>query len=334
MTNNVADVNDEDLLAEFLPIRVDALVDGTAPKFSFFIQPQAHKAPILYREKNLRFEGAEKKRLSEQGVETVWVPKSQSEAYHSYMEDHLAMILDNSSIPVDEKAQLLYGAAVHVAKELLENPETLDLPVRAYNVITNSVDFIYTKKASFEHFLKAGNFDYYTYTHSVQVMLYSLYLADHLGFDDVALFRQLALATFLHDIGKSRVPHSVLLKEGPLDADEWTQMKRHPEWGCEIVSKHGIENEVVMQIIRSHHEKLDGSGYPDGLTSEEIPDFVKLVTICDIFDALTTRRSYKEAMPTFQALKILQVEMEGRIDNKMLVTFIKMLSTLDKQMVS
>ena len=182
--------------------------------------------------------------------------------------------------------------------------------------------------------MKAGNFDYQTYTHSVQVMLYSIYLAGELGYDDPSFFRKLSLATFLHDIGKGRIPDSVLHKKGPLNDEEWVMMKKHPEWGCEILSKHGIDNEMVIQIVRSHHEKLDGSGYPDGLTEDEIPTIVKIVTICDIFDALTTRRSYKDAMGTFRALKIFQEEMESQIDKKISTIFIKMLASADTEAVS
>jgi putative nucleotidyltransferase with HDIG domain len=334
MSADESTISDEELVEDFWPIMLEALVDGTTPKFSLYIQPELGKRPVLYREQNLPFDGEVKNRLLGQNVKKMFIPSEEKGDYHAYMENYLGTFLDNPTIHAEEKAQMLYGTAVHVCKELLENPETSDLPVRAHNIITNSVEFIYTQKLSFEHFLKAGNFDYQTYTHSVQVMLYSLYLAEHLGHTDVAFFHQLALATFLHDIGKSRIPREVLQKTGALDDEEWKMMKKHPEWGCEILSKHGINTEMVVQIVRSHHEKLDGTGYPDGLKSDEITEVVKMVTICDIFDALTTRRSYKDAMGTFQAFKIFQEEMDGQVDKSMLITFIKMLSTIDEKIAS
>lgn len=114
-------------------------------------------------------------------------------------------------------------------------------------------------------------------------------------------------AGYLHDVGKVAVPDSVLFKTGPLTPQEWAVMKQHTIRGEQICS--GMKSlRNVLPIIRHHHERWDGSGYPDGLSGEEIPLLARIVQIADIYDALTTHRSYKPAYAPEHALEILQDE--------------------------
>jgi len=114
-------------------------------------------------------------------------------------------------------------------------------------------------------------------------------------------------AGYLHDVGKVAVPDSVLFKTGPLTPQEWAVMKQHTTRGEQICS--GMKSlRNVLPIIRHHHERWDGSGYPDGLSGEEIPLLARIVQIADIYDALTTHRSYKPAYTPEHALEILQDE--------------------------
>ena len=115
---------------------------------------------------------------------------------------------------------------------------------------------------------------------------------------------------FLHDIGKVGVPDSILFKPGPLSKQEWDVMRQHPLKGEEICRP--VKSLApVLPIIRSHHERWDGSGYPDGLAGEEIPLLARVLQVADIYDALTSPRPYKRALPGPQALEILEEEARG-----------------------
>ncbi len=114
---------------------------------------------------------------------------------------------------------------------------------------------------------------------------------------------------FLHDIGKIGIPDSILFKPGKLTAEEWVTMRTHPARG-EDICRHLISIQPVLPIIRSHHERWDGSGYPDGLVGEQIPLLARILQIADIYDALTSPRPYKPAYKPEQALAIIEAETE------------------------
>ncbi len=122
--------------------------------------------------------------------------------------------------------------------------------------------------------------------------------------DDI---RVLSRAGYLHDIGKVDLPDSILLKPGPLTSEEWELMKTHPVRGEEICS--AVPSlKPLLPIIRHHHENWDGSGYPDGLQGNRIPLLARVVQLADIYDALTSQRSYKAAFSSDEAIQIMKAE--------------------------
>jgi len=144
--------------------------------------------------------------------------------------------------------------------------------------------------------------------HCERLSKYSVALADKLGVPDelkVALRR----AGIVHDVGKVAVPDHILLKPGPLDPEEWKIMKQHPLIGERICSPLKSFRHV-LPIIRQHHEKLDGSGYPDGLKGEEITLTAQIIQTVDIYDALTTDRPYRKALSPKEAFAIIYSEVK------------------------
>ena len=148
--------------------------------------------------------------------------------------------------------------------------------------------------------------DGYTHRHSERVAM----LARRLG-QEMALSAEeldtVELSGLLHDVGKIAVPDAILNKRGRLTPEEFEEMKKHPNHGARILGN--IQNASIVAVlpgVRSHHEKWDGSGYPDGLSREEIPLLARLLGVADVFDALTSARSYRAALPVQQAVDIIQ----------------------------
>ena len=150
--------------------------------------------------------------------------------------------------------------------------------------------------------------DQHTGDHCKRLGEYGTRVGSRLGLpeDDLRILR---LGGVFHDLGKIAVPDSILNKPGKLTVDEFAVMKEHPGRGFELCR--GMRTlERVLPLIRSHHEKLDGSGYPDGLKGDRIPVLVRIVSVVDVFDALASKRSYKEPLPLAECFRILREECE------------------------
>jgi putative two-component system response regulator len=148
--------------------------------------------------------------------------------------------------------------------------------------------------------------DPYTHGHCERLAEYSVALGERLRLPEEQLVA-LRRAGVVHDVGKVAVPEAILLKPGRLTEDEWKIVRDHPVVG-ERICQPLKSFRLVLPIIRHHHEKRDGSGYPDGLRGDAIPITVKVMQVVDVFDALTTERPYKKAFSTTEALQTMQEE--------------------------
>ncbi|HEY5088026.1 MAG TPA: HD domain-containing phosphohydrolase [Gemmatimonadaceae bacterium] len=145
--------------------------------------------------------------------------------------------------------------------------------------------------------------DCYTQGHCVRVADVACALAERAGFDKKTLF-WFRIGALLHDVGKLIVPEEVLNKPGRLDDDEWRIMKRHPEAGVELLA--GIDFPWdIRPMVRNHHERWDGHGYPDELAGESIPMSARILCVADVYDALTTNRSYRQGFDHDQAINVM-----------------------------
>lgn len=154
--------------------------------------------------------------------------------------------------------------------------------------------------------------DAYTAGHSERVAHYACHIARQMGMSAMSQ-RHLYIGGLLHDVGKLILPDYVLNKRGALTTEEWTIMKQHPTVGEKLLRKvyrhcpwiNEEEQQAVCDIVLSHHERLDGKGYPYGLRGEQIPTLSRILAVADAYDAMTSNRPYRSAMDSEQALAIL-----------------------------
>jgi putative nucleotidyltransferase with HDIG domain len=168
--------------------------------------------------------------------------------------------------------------------------------------------------------------DRYTRGHCERVAYFACVLAEDMGFNARSLF-WFRIGALLHDIGKIIVPTEVLNKPGKLTDEEWKVMKRHPEAGLELVADIDFPGDIHA-IIRNHHERWDGTGYPDGLAGEKIPFAARILCVADVYDALTTTRSYRPGLTHARAAEIMRSS-PGQFDPQLLDTFLAWAETAD-----
>jgi putative nucleotidyltransferase with HDIG domain len=163
--------------------------------------------------------------------------------------------------------------------------------------------------------------DEYTYMHSVAVCALMVALGRQLDFDD-AQCREAGMAGMLHDLGKAAMPQDVLNKPGKLTAEEFEIIKQHPARGYEMLRAGGAVSEAVMDVCRHHHERFDGTGYPDGLAGEGISLLARMGAVCDVYDAVTSNRPYKDGWDPAHSLAQM-ASWKGHFDPTVFQSFVK-----------
>lgn len=162
--------------------------------------------------------------------------------------------------------------------------------------------------------------DDYTFSHSTNVTLYTLAMAIKLGYSDQKL-NEIGMGGMLHDIGKTGIPLEILNKKGPLTAEEFELIKKHPEFGFELLRRDHSISLLSAHCAYQHHEKLDGTGYPRGIKGDDIHPYAKIMAVADVFDALTSNRSYRDAMLPHEAMEILFAGTHTHFEDSIITIF-------------
>lgn len=147
-------------------------------------------------------------------------------------------------------------------------------------------------------------YDNYTYMHSLDTCIMSTFLGINSKIDEWGL-KDLGIGAILHDIGKADVPIKILNKEGRLTDEEFNEIKKHPVYGVNMLKKNFAVPSTVIKVVEQHHERVDGRGYPYGLTGKQISKYAKIVSICDVYDAVTNDRCYRKKFSPNDAYELI-----------------------------
>lgn len=165
------------------------------------------------------------------------------------------------------------------------------------------------------------HYDDSTYAHSMNVGLLCNVFADWLGFDEEDK-KKLTVAGILHDIGKTRIPLDIIQKPSSLSEEEYQIIKKHTEYGFAILTENKLDYHIRYTALQ-HHERNDGSGYPLGLVDDHIDEFAKIVSIVDVYDAMTSPRVYRGPMCPFDVIQLFEEEGFRKYDSAYILTFLK-----------
>lgn len=284
---------------------------------------------VLYRKRGFKWTLDDQRKLSEFGAEELYIKCAGEQEHLQFLEKNLGKILNTTKTTREEKASILYSCATGIAKDIFASPRSTETFVRSKAVVDHTFDMLAKDQDAFLSMVSLSSHDYYTYTHCVNVMTFTIALLNALGIRDQKTIKEAAIGAFLHDIGKSKVPLAVLNKPGPLIEEEWQIMKQHPTWGLEVLAEKPVP-ERGKQVILQHHEKINGVGYPYGLKGDRVQMVSQVVSVCDAYDAMTTNRCYQKALAPFQAFEIITQKMSGHFDPKIVSTFIQLLN-VDKK---
>ncbi|MCA2961238.1 MAG: HD domain-containing protein [Silvanigrellales bacterium] len=302
----------------FVPIRTDSLVDNTAAHFDVYTLLEGgdgNAKPedfLLYAKAPYTWTLRELTDLTRVGIQDLFIDESQRRNYDRYLRLHL----ETPEIDRNEEPRFRIRKVQDIGQHLVESCFLSDIDQQVVGklegVANELVLCLKEDPKSVHHIQSLAEYDLYTYVHSVGVGTLTTAVAMKMGISDPEELKTYAMGGILHDVGKKLVPLQVLNKPGPLLPEEWEMMKAHPTTGFELLKALDLPKEV-LEIVASHHEKIDGSGYPDGLMGNEIPVHVQVATIADIFNALTTTRCYHRKRSRFEALMFMKHHLRGKV---------------------
>jgi len=309
-------------LSGYIPIYTRSLTANDVLEFDLYVFDG--RDMVLFRSAQLPMSSESCNDLLKRNLNRLYVSATQRQEYQRYIRDNISQILADDSIDDFTKASIVYDSAKELVKDVFADPTKGQHIKESQAFVESTALYVLKGKNAFLNMLKVMSFDYTVFTHSVNVCTFSLALAHAAGIAKTNELVQLGTGALLHDVGKARIPESILHKSGPLDQSEWQIMRKHPQWGVELMSETDLIPHESYIPISQHHERRNGNGYPDGLRDDEIHTYARIVAIADAFDAMTTNRVYRAAEDTFFTLKTMSAQEEG-FDEPLLRRFIKLM---------
>jgi putative nucleotidyltransferase with HDIG domain len=258
--------------------------------------------------------------LINMGIRRFFLHNSQFSNYIAYKNEHAHRLINKPGVAPGIKSELLYDNANLIISQAMSEPrlgDNIDLGVQYIKDLTEFVTASPDHVQSISEFLAV---DYSLYTHSVNVCLLVTSFCHYLGMNKQQIL-PMGVGGLYHDIGKRKIADDILHKPDELSEDEWAEMQKHPTYGYNLLRTSTKLDPTVFKMVHQHHENLDGSGYPQGITEPDITTPAKIIRIIDIYDALTSKRVYKEPAAPMEAIAIIVNEMSSQVSPSLLKSF-------------
>ncbi|HTV03212.1 MAG TPA: HD domain-containing phosphohydrolase [Luteitalea sp.] len=308
----------------YIPVHLDGLVLDSVVDFHLYLQTSPGHF-VLFRGPDLEFTTGHHQRLLANRVETLWLKGDERRRYEQYVERHLETLLSNPQIATPRKVELLQSAAQTTLEAVMVDPRHTEALPRTRRVAQQTVQLLVRDRDAMAHMAALMARDYDTVRHSMNVSVFATGLAHAVGVNNPGDLRDLALGGLLHDIGKSELPRELIVKPGAYTEEEMTLMRTHVSRGEHILQADGRMGALGMVVVSQHHERLTGNGYPRNLDSQHIHLFGRIAAIADVYDAMTSDRSYQRAMKPVDALHLMSTHLAPHFDRNLLQTFVKTL---------
>lgn len=254
----------------------------------------------------------------------LYVTPDEEAAYENYAVLHMTPHMTQDFKTFIARSKLMLQKSEQMMQAIFSHPESSDNLVKVNAIVNDLIVTVLNEEFNVTSLIELTQEDYDIHTHSINVSIYALSLGKYLNLQENDL-HQLGIAALIHDLGKSKIRADVINKQGRLTSYEFEYVKRHPKLSHEIAQKMGITDEKILYAIKHHKENIDGTGYPDHIKAGQISLFARMLSICDTFDAMTSNRSYKDSVSTFDTLKMMKTKMNHQLDERLLNSFIMMM---------
>ena len=309
----------------YTPILPESFLDDSLKSFDVYFKLSEEKMELYCTKGKALHPEIRKKLHAENTIDTLYILTKDKAYYENYIEEVLSTILQKPELSTADKSKLAYESIERSAISLFGSPKAKKIQ-HFKEIIFSTIDFVLKDFNALHELINRTSFDNSLHNHSINVGIYSMgIILEVLRIKPNLNCHETVAGYFLHDIGKYSTPTEILQKQGKLTPIEWKFIKRHPEAGCEVLQRYGALTKEAEIIVFQHHERYSGKGYPRGLTGKDIHFLAKICAIADVFDALTSHRTYREEYSSFDALKIMKDELYREFDPALFSLFVKLL---------
>jgi len=253
---------------------------------------------------------------------SILIKKSDFPKIKQYVESLIIGSSQGSNMPQQKRMESLRRSAILIVEDLFKDP-TPEKIVKSQRIVGSFVYVLMREPEAYLLLSRLSSHDPYTLQHSVGASVNAIILGRKLGIDNEADLQELGLGGLLHDIGKTKISPEIINKKGPLDEDEWEIMRKHSFYGWEIIKDMPEIPERTKLAVLEHHEDKNGTGYPHHKPWKDVGLYSRIVAISDIFNALTTDRSYSNARPPFEAFEIMRDKLSNKIDDELFTALVR-----------
>ncbi len=297
--------------AESATLSLEQIHSETTTDFALFVLVEGQY--ILFAPPTYQWHRGEIDRLLKEGHAALYYHTTDQAKVDAYHRIAGIPLVDLSLAPA-ERILSITDVGAELTKLLYDHPMTASSFAKGTEIAKQLVDVMREDNTCVAALGKLANHDWYTYYHSARVAAYALAIAIEMGLTNEQQLQEISIGCLFHDVGKSKIDLAILNKVGPLNGDEWSKIRTHPEYGIEQIdhTKLGL---VPREIILHHHERLDGGGYPHQLQAVDLMQEVRIAAFADTFDALTTNRPYQPSRSRYEAMDLIRHRFLQQLDS-------------------
>ncbi len=300
----------------YVPVAVESIEPELFPDVALFLKSGSNY--VLYKSHGRNFNKQDAERLIANSVEFLFVSPGDMEVITEYLENNAERLLKDGYFDGRTKGKIIYQTSINFVGDIFTNPEKVGDFGRSKRLIENLLLYLSSDKEALSSLETVMSHNYHTFVHSLQVTALSILLhieAYSLSRDELV---DVGIGTLLHDLGKIFISQDILNKTGKLTPCEQDIIKRHPEEGYNYLKEKTHLSDISLSIVRFHHERNNGTGYPLGLKGDSISRSAQVGAVSDVYCTLTIDRSGRRALPPNISLLIMRQEMQGAFNPRLL----------------
>ena len=310
----------------YIKISPNLVFPEHSPGFRIFIKRKGRY--VLYTSEGDAFTRERRSKLSEMGLGEVYILADEQDSYRLYLEQNLGLFLNDETISLDIRAQAFHEASENIVRESFQKRKLDSIldPIQVKRIVimvSQSVNFLISDGA-YKSLSGMISHDYNTFSHSLNVYILSIVVMQGFVKDQDELV-DFGMGSILHDVGKMGVSKEALENPASIDPEIRTSFESHPIIGIGMCASLNLSGQVINTIL-FHHERLDGSGYPSHISGDQLTLPVRVLSLCDVYETLTSDAPHRDRLTPFEALQLIKTKWNGAYDENVFKRLILVLS--------